>query len=200
MEDVMEQKTLNIELRDKTGKGICRQLRIAGRLPGIVYGKGIESIPVSLDQRDLMKIISGEGGRNSLITLNGGDSLNGSVVIVADLLLHSLKGTLRHVDLHKVNMDEKVRVEVKIRLKGTAKGVKDGGLLDFVKHEVEIECLPSQIPDHIDLDVSELTVGHSIHVAELLVPAGIRILDDPKTSIVSVLGKTQEEAVAEPVV
>lgn len=196
----MEQKTLNIELRDKTGKGICRQLRIAGRLPGIVYGKGIESIPVSLDQRDLMKIISGEGGRNSLITLNGGDSLNGSVVIVADLLLHSLKGTLRHVDLHKVNMDEKVRVEVKIRLKGTAKGVKDGGLLDFVKHEVEIECLPSQIPDHIDLDVSELTVGHSIHVAELLVPAGIRILDDPKTSIVSVLGKTQEEAVAEPVV
>ncbi len=194
MEVVMEQKSLNIELRNKTGKGICRQLRSAGRLPGIVYGKGIESIAVSIDQRELMKTISGEGGQNSLITLNGGESLNGSVVIVADILRDALKGTLRHVDFHKVNMDEKVRVEVKIRLRGTAKGVKDGGLLDFVKHEVEIECLPSLIPDHIDLDISALTIGHSIHVAELAVPAGIRILDNPKTSIVSVLGKTKEEA------
>lgn len=192
----MEQKTLNIELRTKTGKGICRQLRIDGKLPGVVYGKGIESIPVSIDQRELMKTISGEGGRNALITLSGGDSLNGSVVIVADLLLHALKGTPRHVDLHKVNMDEKVRVEIKIKLKGTAKGVKDGGLLDFVKHEVEIECLPSQIPDHIDLDVSGLTIGHSIHIAELQLPAGLRILDDPKISIVSVLGKTKDESAA----
>ena len=192
----MEQKTLNIELRNESGKGICRRLRSAGRIPGIVYGKGIDSVSVSIDQRELMKIIAGEGGRNTLINLNGGDSLNGSVVIVADMLLEALKGTPRHVDLHKVKMDEKVRVEVKIKLKGIAKGVKEGGLLDFVKHEVEIECLPSQIPDHIDLDVSELTIGHSIHLSELQLPAGIRILDDPKISIVSVLGKTKEEVAA----
>lgn len=192
----MEQKTLNIELRSKTGKGICRQLRIDGQLPGIVYGKGIESVPVSINQRELMKAISGEGGQNALITLNGGDSLNGSVVIVAAILLHAIKGTPRHVDLHKVNMDEKVRVEVNIKLIGTAKGVKDGGMLDIVKHTVEIECLPSQIPEHIDLDVSGLTVGHSLHVSELTLPEGVKVLDDPKISVVSILGKTKEEAPA----
>lgn len=192
----MEQKTLNIELRSKTGKGICRQLRIDGQLPGIVYGKGIESVPVSINQRELMKAISGESGQNALITLNGGDSLNGSVVIVADILLHAIKGTLRHVDLHKVNMDEKVRVEVNIKLIGTAKGVKDGGMLDIVKHTVEIECLPSRIPEHIDLDVSGLTIGHSLHVGELALPEGVKVLDDPKISIVSILGKAKEEAPA----
>ena len=82
------------------------------------------------------------------------------------MLLDPLKGTPRHIDLHKVNMDEKVRVEVKIRLKGTAKGVKDGGLLEFVKHTVELECLPALIPAHIDVDVTALTIGHSIHVSD----------------------------------
>ncbi len=190
----METKALNVELRSKTGKGISRQLRLAGRLPGVVYGKGMEPVAVSLDSRELTKTISGDGAINSLITLSGGDSLNGSVVIIAELTVDPLKGTPKHVDLHKVNMNEKVRVEVGIRLKGTAKGVKDGGLLDFVKHTVEIECLPALIPAHIDVDVTGLTIGHSIHVSELQIPANIRLLDDPKASIVSVLGKAKEEA------
>lgn len=193
----METKALTIELRNKTGKGICRQLRQAGRLPGVVYGKGVEPVSISLDQRELSKTISGDGAMNSLITLNGGDSLNGAVVIIADLLVDALKGTPKHVDLHKVNMDEKVRVEVNIKLKGTSKGVKDGGLLEFVKHSVELECLPALIPAHIDLDITELTVGHSIHASDLQLPANVRLLDDPKTSIVSVLGKAKEEAPAE---
>ncbi|HZV81564.1 MAG TPA: 50S ribosomal protein L25 [Geobacteraceae bacterium] len=193
----METKSLNVELRTKTGKGISRQLRSAGRLPGVVYGKGMEPTAISLDQRELVKTISGDGAMNSLLTLNGGEGLNGSVVIIADLTVEPLKGTPKHVDLHKVNMDEKVRVEVSIKLKGTAKGVKDGGLLDFVKHSVEIECLPALIPAHLDLDITGLTIGHSIHVSELPLPANVRLLDDPKASIVSVLGKAKEEAAAE---
>jgi len=186
---------LNVELRSKTGKGICRQLRGAGRIPGIVYGKGFTSTAISMDQREFLKTV--EGSQNSLITLKGDDTLNGAVVIVATMLLDALKGTPRHVDLHKVNMDEKVRVEVKVRLKGTAKGVKDGGMLDFVKHTVEIECLPALIPAHIDVDVTGLTIGHSLHVSDLQLPANIKLIDDPKTSIVSVLGKVKEEAPAE---
>jgi large subunit ribosomal protein L25 len=197
MEEIMETKALNIELRTDTGKGISRQLRRAGRLPGVVYGKGVEPTSISLDQRELLKTVSGDGAMNSLITLNGGEGLNGSVVIIADLTVDPLKGTPKHVDLHKVNMDEKVRVEVAIKLKGTAKGVKDGGLLDFVKHSVEIECLPALIPAHLDLDVTGLTIGHSIHVGELPLPANVRLMDDPKASIVSVLGKAKEEAPAE---
>lgn len=193
----MDTKALNVELRSKTGKGISRQLRAAGRIPAIVYGKGFDSTPVSINQRELLKAMSGDDSQNALITLNGPGALDGAVVIVATMLLDPLKGTPRHVDLHKVNMDEKVRVEVKLKLKGTAKGVKDGGLLDFVKHTIEVECLPALIPGHVDVDITGLTIGHSIHLSDIQLPANVRLLDDPKASIVSVLGKTKEEAPAE---
>jgi len=197
LEEIMSMKELKVESREKTGKGICRQLRIAGRVPGIVYGKGFSSTAVSVNQRDLVKIVEGAGGQNSLITLAGEDSLNGAVVIIAKMLFDSLKGTPRHVDLHKINMNDKVRVDVKLKLIGTAKGVKDGGLLDFVKHTVEIECLPALIPAHIDVDVTALTIGHSIHLSEIQLPANVKLIDDPKASIVSVLGKGKEETPAE---
>jgi large subunit ribosomal protein L25 len=193
----MSMKELNVELRAKTGKGISRQLRSTGRIPGIVYGKGFTSTAISVDQRELLKTVAGEGGQNALITLKGAEGLDGAVVIVADMLLSPLKGTPRHIDLHKVNMDEKVRVEVPVKLKGTAKGVKDGGLLEFMKHTVELECLPAFIPAHIDVDVTALTVGHSIHVSDLQLPANVRMIDDQKAAIVSVLGKAKEEAPAE---
>lgn len=189
----MSMKELNVELRTKTGKGISRQLRIAGRIPGIVYGKGFNSTAISVDQRELLKTVAGEEGQNALISLNGTGDLKGAVVIVASMLLDPIKGTPRHIDLHKVNMEEKVRVEVKLRLKGTAKGVKDGGMLEFVKHTVELECLPALIPAHIDVDVTNLTVGHSIHVSDLQLPANVRLLDDQKAAIVSVIGKYKEE-------
>jgi len=182
---------LNVELRSKTGKNICRQLRSAGRIPGIVYGKGFNSTSVSIDQRELLKSI--ESAENTLITLKGAEPLNGAVVIVSTILRDAIKGTPRHIDLHKVNMDEKVKVEVKIRLKGTAKGVKDGGMLEFVKHAVELECLPALIPAHLDVDVTELTIGHSIHVGDIQLPANVKLLDDPKAAIVSIIGKTKEE-------
>lgn len=191
----MSMNELNVELRTETGKGVCRRLRSEGRIPGIVYGKGFTSTAVSINQREFLKTV--EGSQNSLITLNGVETLNGAVVIVAALLRDSLKGTPKHVDLHKVNMDEMVRVEVKIRLKGTAKGVKDGGLLEFVKHSVEIECLPALIPAYINVDVTALTIGHSIHLSEIELPANIKLIDDPKTSIVSILGKVKEETPVE---
>jgi len=191
----MNMNELNVELRSKTGKNVSRQLRSAGKIPGIVYGKGFDSTSVSINQRELLKTL--EGSENSLITLKGDAPVNGAVVIVAKVLRDALKGTLRHIDLHKVNMDEKVKVEVKIRLKGTAKGVKDGGLLEFVKHTVEIECLPALIPAHLDVDVTELTIGHSIHVSDIQLPSNVKMIDDPKTPIVSIIGKLKEEAPAE---
>ena len=186
---------LNVELRSSTGKNICRQLRSAGKIPGIVYGKGFDSTPVSINQRELLKTT--EGSENSLITLKGEAPVDGAVVIITHILRDALKGTLRHIDLHKVNMDEKVRVEVKVRIKGTAKGVKDGGMLEFVKHTVEVECLPALIPAHFDVDVTALTIGHSIHVSDVQLPANVKLIDDPKASIVSIIGKVKEEAPAE---
>lgn len=189
----MEKRELSVELRSKTGKEISRQLRRQGLIPGIVYGKGMDAVPVTLNTKELSTALA-EGGANNLLTLKGGEGLNGNVVIVADLLRDPLKGDPLHVDLHKVNLTEKIKVEVPVSLVGTAQGVRDGGLLDFAKHTVEVECLPTQIPEHIDVDVTALTIGHSIHVGDLQLPAGVKVLDDAKASVVSVLGKAQEEA------
>jgi large subunit ribosomal protein L25 len=192
----MERKELAVELREKTGKGISRQLRGKGLIPGIVYGKGMDSVPVTLNPKELSCAIAGEGGHNNLLTLRGVESLNGNVVIVAELLRDPLKGNAMHVDLHKIDLTEKIRVEVPINLVGTAAGVIAGGLLDFAKHFIAVECLPTEIPEHIDVDVTELTVGHSIHVGEIQVPAGIKVLEDSRASVVSILGKAKEEETA----
>jgi large subunit ribosomal protein L25 len=192
----MEQRELAVELRSKVGKGISRQLRMKGLIPAVVYGKGMDAVTVSVNPRELNAALAGEGGHNNLLTLKGGESLNGNVVIVADLLRDPLKGTPLHVDLHKISLTEKIKVEVPINLVGTAQGVKDGGLLDFAMHSVAVECLPTQIPEHIDVDVAALTIGHSIHVGDLMVPAGVKVLEDSRASVVSVLGKANEEGVA----
>ena len=189
----MEERVLNIELRTKTGKGVSRQLRRNNFIPGVVYGKGMESVPVSLGTKELSTAIAGEGGRNHLLTLKGGGSLDGQMVIVAELLQDCLKGTPRHVDLHKINMADKVRVKVPVNLVGSPVGVKEGGLLDFAMHEIEIECFPTHIPEHIDVDVTELTIGHSLHIGDINALPGIKLLGDSKASVVSVLGKVKEE-------
>lgn len=185
----MQQKQLNIELRSKTGKGISRQLRLADMVPGVVYGKGMDPMAVSVKQRELKAAIDGEGGVNNLITLVGGDSLNNSLVIVTDLQRDALKRTLTHVDLHRVNMNETLKLVVPVVLKGSAAGVKAGGLLDLAHHELHIECLPNNIPDHIEIDVTELKIAHSIHASEIELPVGVKLLENPKTPIVSIIGR-----------
>ena len=154
----------------------------------------MESVPVTVNPKELSAAIAGEGGQNRLITIKGGGTLDGNVTIISDLLKDPLKGFLRHVDLHKIDLTRKVRIEVAIRLMGTAIGVKEGGLLDFAMHTVEVECLPHIIPEHLDLDVTELTLGHSIHVGDLQLPDGVKVLADAKASIVSVLGMVRDEA------
>ena len=189
----MQQKLMNIELRSKTGKGISRQLRSADMVPGVVYGKGMDPVAVSIKYRDLQDALAGEGGQNNLITLVGGGSLDQSMAIIADMQRDALKGTYRHVDLHRINMNEKLRVTVPVVLKGTASGVKEGGLLDLAHHELHVECLPGNIPDHIEIDITDLQIAHSIHVNEIALPEGVKLLENPKTPVVSVLGRAKED-------
>lgn len=191
----MQQTSLNVELRNRTGKQISRQLRTNEQLPGVVYGKGMESVPVTMGRKELQKAIAGEGGHNNIITLQG--ALDGTMVIVADMERHAIKGYPTHVDLHKISLTEKLRVKVPVKIVGSAAGVKAGGLLDVVMHEIVAECLPTEIPEHLDVDVTELTIGHAIHVSEIPLPQGVKLLDDPKAPVVCVLGKGKEEVTAE---
>ncbi|MBI5485503.1 MAG: 50S ribosomal protein L25 [Deltaproteobacteria bacterium] len=192
----MQQKQMNIELRTKTGTGVSRRLRNADMVPGVVYGKGMDPMPISIKIVDLRDAMSGEGGQNNLITLVGGGALDQSMAIIADLQRDAIKRTFEHVDLHRINMNEKLRVTVPVVLKGTATGVKEGGLLDLAHHELHVECLPNNIPDHIEIDITQLKIAHSIHVSEILLPEGVKILDNPKTPVVSVLGRAKDEPAA----
>ena len=192
----MQQKQMNIELRTKTGTGVSRRLRNADMVPGVVYGKGVDPVTVSVKNRDLQEAISGAGGQNNLITLIGGGTLDQNIAIVADIQRDPIKRTFKHVDLHRINPNEKLRITVPVTLTGTAIGVKEGGLLDLAHHELHIECLPGNIPDCITIDVSDLKIAHSIHVSEIPLPEGIAILDQPKIPVVSVLGRAKEETPA----
>ena len=174
----MSKQVLNVELREETGKGM-------------------ESVAVSLDRKQFTEAIAGEGGRNHILTLKAEGALDGESVIVADLLQDPIKHFARHVDLHKINLADTVKVHVKLILVGTAAGAKAGGMVDFAMHEVEVECLPVHIPDHINVDITDLVLGHSIHVGDIVAPVGITILSDPKDSVVSILGR-KGEAVEEP--
>jgi large subunit ribosomal protein L25 len=194
----MSKQVLNVELREETGKGISRRLRSAGRIPAVVYGKGIQATAISLEIKQLSEAIAGAGGRNHILTLAGGGALDGETVIVSDMLQDPIKGTPRHVDLHKINLADKVKVQVPVRLSGTAAGAKAGGMVDFSMHELEVECLPVHIPEFIAVDITEVTLGHSIHVGDVVAPVGITILSDPKAAIVSVLGRKGAEEEAAP--
>jgi len=189
----MQQKQMNIELRTKTGTGVSRRLRMADMVPGVVYGKGLDPVTISIKNRDLQDAISGAGGQNNLITLIGGGSLDQNIAIVADIQRDPIKRTFKHVDLHRINPNEKLRITVPVVLTGTAIGVQEGGLLDLAHYELHIECLPGNIPDSIIIDVSDLKIAHSIHVSEIPLPEGIVILDQAKIPIVSVLGRAKEE-------
>ena len=193
----MQQKQMAIELRSGTGKGVSRKLRNADKVPAVVYGKGMDPMPICIGYRDLQAAVAGEGGLNNLITLVGGGSLDQTMAIIADVQRDAVKGTYKHVDLHRINMNEKLRLTVPVQLKGTAVGVKEGGLLDLAHHELHVECLPGNIPDHIVIDITALKIAHSIHVNEIPLPEGVKLLDNPKTPVVSVLGRAKEEAPAE---
>jgi large subunit ribosomal protein L25 len=192
----MQQKQMNIELRTKTGTGASRRLRTADMIPGVVYGKGVDPVTVSIKIRDLQDAISGSGGQNNLITLIGGGTLDQNIAIVADIQRDPIRRTPKHVDLHRINPNEKLRITVPVALTGSAIGVKEGGLLDLAHHELRIECLPGNIPDCITIDVSNLKIAHSIHVSEIPLPDGITLLDQPKIPVVSVLGRAKEDAPA----
>lgn len=193
----MQQNQLKVEIRTSTGKGISRKLRAAGRVPGVIYGRGVDPVPVSLEPKALQAVISGEGGINNLISLDCAGELNNVVVIVADLQRDAIKRTLEHVDLQRVNMNEKIKVHVPIQVQGTAAGVKEGGMLDLDSHTLHLECLPTQIPEFIEIDVSSLQIGQTLHLQDVAAPEGVTFLGNPESPVASVLGRAKAVEVEE---
>jgi large subunit ribosomal protein L25 len=185
------------EVRDATGKGVARKLRAAGRIPAVVYGKGVESKAISVDPGALQRVLqSGGAGMNTLIEL----SVDGTTrtVLVKELQRDPVRGRPLHTDFYLVDLDKKVEVSVPIHLVGRPQGVELGGILDHPLREIELECLPLAIPESVDVDVSELDVGQSVHVRDLELPEGSSVRTDVNLAVASVIAPVVvEEPVAE---
>ena len=175
---------------------MARRVRMGGKIPGVLYGAGKDSMAVSVDPRQVLRILHSDTGHNTIFDLN----LTGenTKVMIVDLQYEPIKGKLLHIDLQRIAMDKVLRVEVPIMLQGVPAGVKtEGGILEQMLREVEIECLPGDIPSHIDVDVTELAFGKVIRVSDLPHNEKLKFLTDENQPVAHVTS-VKEEVVATP--
>ena len=189
--------TLDAVKRDGRGKNEARRLRVEGRIPAVVYGSGKEGkapegVPVSVDPKELLRILHSDSGANTLIKLkfDGGESQ----VMVREYQRDPVTSHLLHADFYQLAMDRMLTVTVPIVIKGEPKGVKlQGGVLDFVTREIQVQCLPADIPEHIDIDVSELMLHQSIRLKDIPESPKWKAVSEPETMLVHVVMPKVEE-------
>lgn len=180
----------------KFTKNIARRVRVAGSIPAVVYGAMQPSVAVTVDPKQIRRILHSESGHNTIFDLSVGGST--SKVMVVDWQNDPVKGNLIHIDMKRIAMDKAMRVQVPIQLQGIPVGVKtQGGILDQVLREITVECLPQDIPRHIDVDVSELAFGMVIRVADLPHGGKLKFITDEETTVAHITA-VREEVVATP--
>lgn len=191
------QATLEAVRRETTGKNEMRRLRAAGRIPAVVYGGDAGPLAVEIDPKALLTILRSQSGANTLIELKV-DGAGGTRVIIKEHQLDPATHLLLHADFYRVAMDRAVRVMVPVAVRGEPRGVKQqGGVLDFVHRDIELECLPGDIPEGIDLDVSELMIGQGIRLRDIAQGEKWKSVSDPDMLLVHVIApRAEEEPVA----
>jgi large subunit ribosomal protein L25 len=185
---------VEVQERQDLGKNANRRLRKSGKVPGVLYGGGLPPFSVAVGSRRIDEVLGLETGRNTIFTLQLEGQDKTRAAMIKDLQRDPVTERVVHVDFVRVDLEKKVRVDVPLRLVGTAEGVKtEGGLMEFVLRSVEVECLPFDIPERLDVDVSALHVGQHLSVKNIPVTTNVEILDDPD-SIVCVVAVPREEA------
>lgn len=184
---------LNVELR-QTGKGNSRAYRVEKKIPAVVYGSLAGNKNVMIDENTVIKY-NKRAFENSLFNLKSSDSsLNSVVVLMKAVQVHPLTRRPQHVDLFAIDLKKPVRISLEVRVEGKPIGIADGGLLNVVNRQIEIECLPTAIPEAITADVSNLGVGDALHVSDLNLPEGVRVLSSMDTTIAVVNLQAEEAA------
>ncbi len=187
--------SLAAERRDANGKGPARQMRMAGRVPAVVYGRGREPEPVSVAGTDVDKLLSVHATSSTIIELGvGGSSMK---VLIREVQRHPVRRNITHLDFYEIHEGETITVTLAIHLDGSPDGVRNaGGTLDQVLREVQVSVLPRHIPERVDLDVTDLTIGQSLQVSDLVIE-NAKILTDPAKTVCSVIPpRVEEEPVA----
>ncbi len=190
-----EQVTIQVQPREEKGKNESRRLRRQGLVPAVVYGGGREPEGVAVDPRPLEAVLLTERGKNTLLHLRIGDRDLKRAVLMREIQRHPVTDRILHADFVRVEMDNKTEVDVPIVAAGIATGVKsEGGLLEFIHRTVTVRCLPADIPQHIEADVTELHVGQHLEAGELTLPAGVELAMPATETLLTISGKPAEEA------
>jgi large subunit ribosomal protein L25 len=181
----MKRANLTVQSREDSGKGVARKLRQEGRIPGVLYGPGAEPEKISVDRRSIALLIEGAGKGNTILNLDieGREKQEEILALPKEVQHHPVTEELVHVDLLRISLDRAITTTVPIHLEGTPVGVKSGGVLEQQLRNLEIHCLPTDIPEMIEVMVENLDIGDTLHVSDLTIPAGVTVLSDLKTAI-----------------
>lgn len=196
----MEQIQLKAQVRESKGKQEAKKMRGSGQVPAVVYHRGDEPLPISVDDKEISKILHAHGGENILIQLKieKAKKKPTRAVIVKEIQVHPVKRNLLHIDFNEISMTEKITVDVEVLAKGESIGVKqEGGLLEAILREVKVRCLPADIPKHIDVDVTNLKLNDAVHAKDLVLSDKIELLTDPEALLFHVKLPVEEKPAEE---
>jgi large subunit ribosomal protein L25 len=187
----MAEVTLKAVKRDDTGKGSARRARAEGRVPAVVYGQGIEPLSISVDRREFVTALHTDAGLNVLLNIDVDGST--TTALTRDIQTDPVRGTLLHADFVKIDLKQEVEVEVPVHVVGEAPGAKEGGVLEHPLFTLHVRCLPTDVPESIEADISGLQIGDALRVAELSEGRNFTILNDPEAIVASVAQPISEE-------
>jgi large subunit ribosomal protein L25 len=193
----MEMVEIKVERRAGSGKGAARKLRRAGTIPGVFYGPGRTTVEVGVGAEEFEKKLSHLEGSHLIRLVNDGGKdadLHDKAVLVREVQRHPVSDDILHVDFFEVSLTERLTVSVPLRFVGKPVGVVDGGILQPIVREIEVECLPTEIPQFIEVDVSALGIHEAVHLSSVQLPEGVTSMGDPMQTVVTVLPPTVEEA------
>src|SRR5256714_3403210 len=196
----MAGERIKLEVREREGRGSAdsRRLRRQGFIPGVLYGDGKTPHAICVPERELRRVLTGAGGLHAIldVVLEGQKTTHAS--ILKDYQQDPIRGHIAHVDLHEVRLDQPIQASVTVQLVGEPAGAKEGGVLSQVQREINVEALPMEIPEHIDLDVSGMAIGDTLRLADLPPIEGVTYLDDPDGTVLASVGLPTREVEPEP--
>jgi large subunit ribosomal protein L25 len=188
-----ERVHLEVKERESRGSADSRRLRARGLVPGVLYGSGKKPHSFTVEERELRRALTGGHGLHAILDVVFDGQKTAHHAVLKDYQLDATRARLLHIDLHEVRLDQVITAQVAVETTGESPGVKEGGVLTLVLRELRVEALPMEVPDRLELEISAMTIGDSLRVSDVIVPDGVKLLDDPESVVATVTPPTKVE-------